>query len=126
MGALESTAGDLNDYGGHDRRRHRVYVTRNTEYHFRDGFCVAVRDRRTGDFLQGHLALRRRIHGGIRFYMNGAIMPNSGDPEPGEAIYFEANGRDLVTSPLERVERPTKEVVSAYPTGKSAKAAATK
>ncbi len=42
-----------NDYAGPDRRRHRVYVTKNTEYHFRDGFCVAVRDRRTGDFLQG-------------------------------------------------------------------------
>ncbi|MFO0673294.1 MAG: hypothetical protein U0235_27385 [Polyangiaceae bacterium] len=35
---------------GPDRRRHRVYVTKNTEYHFRDGFCVAVRgDRRPGD-----------------------------------------------------------------------------
>ena len=43
-----------------ERRRHRVYVTRNTEYHFRDGFCVAVRDRRSGDFLQGHLAVQRR------------------------------------------------------------------
>jgi hypothetical protein len=48
-------------FEGQDRRRHRVYVTRNTEYHFRDGYCVAVRDRRTGDFLHGHLALRRRI-----------------------------------------------------------------
>ena len=33
-------------FSGPDRRRHRVYVTKNTEYHFRDGFCVAVRDRR--------------------------------------------------------------------------------
>ena len=37
------------DYRGTERRRHRVYMTRNTEYHFRDGVCVAVRDRRTGD-----------------------------------------------------------------------------
>lgn len=108
------------DYEGPERRRHRVYVTRNTEYHFRDGFCVAVRDRRTGDFLHGHLALRRRIHGGLRFYLNGAIMPNPGEPEVGEAIYFEANGRDLVTSPLEKIERPVREVVSAYPTGRAA------
>jgi len=103
------------DYGGPERRRHRVYVTRNTEYHFRDGFCVAVRDRRTGDFLHGHLALRRRIHGGLRFFLNGAIVPNPGDPRVGEALYFEANGRDLVTSPLEAVERPTRDVVQAYP-----------
>jgi hypothetical protein len=110
-----TTAHDHSHYVGPDRRRHRVYITRNTEYHFRDGFCVAVRDRRTGDFLQGHLALRRRIHGGIRFFVNGAIAPNAGDPAPGEAIYFEANGRELVTSPLERVERPTREMVAAYP-----------
>jgi hypothetical protein len=98
-----------------ERRRHRVYVTRNTEYHFRDGFCVAVRDRRTGDFLQGHLAVKRRLHGGLKFFGNGAIVPNPGEPQPGEALYFAADGRDLVTSPVERVDRPAKALVAAYP-----------
>ncbi len=102
-------------FAGPDWRRHRVYVTKNTEYHFRDGFCVAVRDRRTGDFLHGHLALRRRVHGGIRFYLNGAIVPNPGEPRMGEALYFATEGRDLVTSPLESVERPAKDLVQAYP-----------
>ena len=101
-------------HDGPERRRHRVYVTKNTEYHFRDGFCIAVRDRRTGEFLHGHLALRRRIHGGIRFFTSGAILPNPGEPQPGEALYFAADGRDLVTSPLESVERPSKELVAAY------------
>ncbi len=104
-----------NTFKGPERRRHRVYVTRNTEYHFRDGFCVAVRDRRTGEFLHGHLALRRRIHGGLRFYLNGAILPNPGEPRLGEALYFATGGRDLVTSPLESVERPPREIVEAYP-----------
>ncbi len=98
-----------------ERRRHRVYVTRNTEYHFRDGFCIAVRDRRSGDFLPGHLAIKRRLHGGLKFFPNGAIVPNPGDPRPGEALYFAADGRDLVTSPLERVDRPMKALVEAYP-----------
>ncbi len=98
-----------------DRRRHRVYVTRNTEYHFRDDACVAVRDRRSGDFLPGHLTLNARLHGGLKFFTNGAIVPNSGDPRPGEALYFAADGRDLVTSPLERIERPSKRLVDAYP-----------
>ncbi|MCL2723956.1 MAG: hypothetical protein FWD69_05905 [Polyangiaceae bacterium] len=98
-----------------ERRRHRVYVTRNTEYHFRDDFCVAVRDRRSGDFLRGHLAIRHRLHGGLKFYGNGAIIPNAGDPLPGEALYFTADGRDLVTSTVERIERPTKAMVDAYP-----------
>lgn len=101
---------------GADRRRHRVYVTKNTEYHFRDGFCVAVRDRRTGEFLHGHLALRRRMHGGVKFFLNGGVLPNPGEPNVGEAIYFAAGGRDLITSPLEAVERPSKELVAAYPT----------
>ena len=98
-----------------ERRRHRVYITRNTEYHFKDGFCVAVRDRRTGDFLQGHLAVRRRLHGGLKFFPNGAIVPNDGDVRPGEALYFAADGRDLVTSPVERIDRPAKAMVAAYP-----------
>jgi hypothetical protein len=111
MGMEASSRGE---FAGPDRRRHRVYVTKNTEYHFRDGFCVAVRDRRTGEFLQGHLALRRRIHGGLKFYLNGAIVPNPGEPKVGEALYFATDGRDLVTSPLEAVERPSKELAEAY------------
>jgi hypothetical protein len=112
---MADNAAHKKDFTGPDRRRHRVYVTKNTEYHFRDGFCVAVRDRRTGDFLRGHLALRRRIHGGLKFFLNGAIVPNPGEPQPGEALYFATDGRDLVTSPLERIERPAREVASAYP-----------
>jgi hypothetical protein len=102
-------------YAGPERRRHRVYVTRNTEYHFRDGFCIAVRDRRSGDFLHGHLALQRRVHGGLKFFPDGGIAPNAGEPKAGESLYFAAEGRDLVTSPLEAVERPSKELVGAYP-----------
>jgi hypothetical protein len=103
------------DYRGPERRRHRVYVTRNTEYHFRDGFCVAVRDRRTGDFLHGHLALQRRVHGGLKFSLGGGIEPNAGEPREGESLYFASEGRDLVTSPLESIERPPRTVVEAYP-----------
>jgi hypothetical protein len=118
----ESTAVTIRElsaksYRGPERRRHRVYVTRNTEYHFRDGFCIAVRDRRTGDFLHGHLALRRRFQGGLKFFSNGGIAPNIGEPRPGESLYFSNDGQDLVTSPLERVERPSKELTQAYPSG---------
>jgi|HubBroStandDraft_2_1064218.scaffolds.fasta_scaffold942195_2 hypothetical protein len=103
------------DYAGPERRRHRVFVTRNTEYHFRDGVCVAVRDRRTGQFLQGHSALAGRIDAGIKFFDNGSIAPSAGEPRPGECLYFASDGRDLVTSPLEAVERPALQTVSMYP-----------
>ena len=112
MGALNTTG---SEYQGEERRRHRVYLTRNTEYHFRDGVCVAVRDRRTGDFLPGHLALRRPLFGGLRFFMNGALLPNPGEPKIGEALFFGEGGRDLITSPLQAVERPAPDMVAHYP-----------
>lgn len=97
-----------------ERRRHKVFVTRNTEYHFRDRMCVAVRDRRTGDFLPGHLALKRELAGGVHRMPNGTLIPRDDDPSLGEALYFMANGLDLVTSPLLRVERPVKDIVKTY------------
>jgi hypothetical protein len=109
-----SQVSQANAFSGADRRRHRVYVTKNTEYHLRDGYCVAVRNRHTGEFLHGHLALRRRIQGGLRHFKNGALIPNPGEPMPGESLFFLTGGRDLVTSPLEGVERPAKELVQAY------------
>src|SRR5271163_4450999 len=115
MGASSSRSGvdrgaavEAPSFGGPERRRHRVYVTRNTEYHFRDGFCDAVRDRRTGDFLQGHLAWRRRIEGGLKFAEGGVIQPNMGEPIAGESLYFSHDGHDLVTSAVQSVERPTR------------------
>jgi hypothetical protein len=116
--AIASEADATSAYRGPERRRHRVYVTRNTEYHFRDGFCVAVRDRRTGEFLHGHLALQRRVHGGLKFSVSGGIEPNAGEPREGESLYFASEGRDLVTSPLESIERPPRTVVEAYPARK--------
>jgi hypothetical protein len=102
-------------YEGPERRRHRVYVTRNTEYHVRDRLCVAVRDRRTGDFMHGHLAIRRRFEGGLRFLQGGGIAPNPHEPRAGESLYFVGDGRDLVTSALQGVGRPSKEIVAEYP-----------
>ena len=102
------------EFVGAERRIHKVYVTRNTEYHFRDDVCVAVRDRRSGDWLAGHLALRRQVHGGVRFFLNGAALPNPGTPRIGESLFFASGERDLVTSPVESIERPEKHVVAAY------------
>ena len=97
-----------------ERRRHRVFVTRNTEYHFRDKMCVAVRDRRSGDFLPAHLAMKRELGGGVHRLANGTLVPREAEPGPGEALYFMADGLDLVTSPLIKVERPAREVVKTY------------
>ena len=98
-----------------ERRVHKVFVTRNTEYHLKSGVCVAVKDRQSGEWLRAHLALSQRIHGGLRFTRAGGIHANLGIPLVGESLFFHAAGRDLVTSPVLAVERPEREVVSAYP-----------
>ena len=98
-----------------DRRIHKVFVTRNTEYHVRRDLCVAVKDRRSGEWLRSHLTLRNRVHGGIRFNRAGGVLPNPGLPEIGDSLFFHAAGRDLVTSPVLSVERPPRDVVVRYP-----------
>jgi hypothetical protein len=92
-----------------------MYVTRNTEYHFRSGICVAVRDRRSGTWLPAHLALARTLAGRVRFQPNGVALPAEGEPQVGEALYFGGDGRDLVTSVLCNVDRPKKKLVEDYP-----------
>ncbi len=102
-------------YGGPERRRHKMFVTKNTEYHFRDRVCVAVRDRRSGTWMPAHLALCRRLGGAVRFQPNGFPIPATGEPGVGEALFFDDDGRDLVTSSVCAVERPPKTLVETYP-----------
>ncbi len=97
-----------------ERRQHKMFVTRNTEYHFRGPLCVGVRDRRTGSWLSSHLAQGRQLSGAVRFHQNGAAVPVAGEPEVGEALYFGEGGRDLVTSALCAVERPGKAALVHY------------
>jgi hypothetical protein len=102
---------------GSERRQHRMYVTRNTEYHFRGQICVAVRDRKTGCFLQSHLAVARTLSCGVRYQDNGTAIPSGGPPLVGEALYFSSarDGRELVTSLCSSIERPERDLVAAYP-----------
>jgi len=98
-----------------DRRRHRVYLTRNTEYHTRDNRCVGVRDRATGEWQWDHKALSARVLGGISF-RNGGVRPTPGIPSPGESLYlWRKDGESLITSELEAIARPEAQVVRSYP-----------
>ena len=101
-------------YLGKERRAHKVFVTRNTEYHVRGKLCVGVRDRRSGEWLRAHLALRGEISFGLRFDVAGGIAPSVGNPAVGDSLFLHAGGRDLVTSTILSVERPAREHVSKY------------
>ncbi len=107
-------------YEGPERRRHTVFVTRNTEYHLRDGVCVAVRDRSSKRWAEGHMALRLRMEGAVRMHSNGALIPVFNRPDAGDALFFsyrtpEGEDRQLVTSRIEAVDRPRKADVNSYP-----------
>jgi hypothetical protein len=101
-------------YKGPDRRIHRVFVTRNSEYHLKLNTCVAIRDRKTGEWQQRHLALYRDVSGSIAYSANGNIRVNPGLPKVGESMYFDAHDCELITSAIVSVERPRYTTVVHY------------
>ena len=116
-----STESTSHVYEGPERRRHRVFVTHHSEYHCRDGVCVAVRDRRRGVFVQGHSAIGRHITGSVRFNDNGGIAAAHDPiaPQVGEQLCFSSDELDdpgnILTSELDDIVRPPKETVDGYP-----------
>ena len=98
---------------GSERRVHRVFVTRNTEYHVRAEVCVAVRDRAGDRWRDDHPAVGRRLAGALK-HLHGGIVPTLDPPEVGHSVYFRRGDRDLVTSVVERIERPARDVVATY------------
>ncbi len=106
-------------YPGTERRRRFVYVTKNTEYHAQDGLCVAVRDKRSGAWLDEHAAVAQRIEGGVRTLTNGCVLPTLEEPTVGDPMYFvlgrEEDDWQLVTSRIEAIERPARADLRIYP-----------
>ncbi len=100
-------------YIGPERRIHRVYVTRNTEYHVRAGLCVGVRDLVAARWCEEHPALGRELEGALRYQGTG-VMPVLDEPRIGDAIYFRQGERDLVTSRVQRIDRPARDVIRDY------------
>jgi hypothetical protein len=105
---------DIAPYSGPERRKRRVYVTHNTEYHMHEGVCVAVRDRRTGEWQRDHLAVGRKLEGALAHERSGAGVFHV-TPEVGDSMLFQAGPRELITSPLERVDRPGRGDIAQYP-----------
>jgi hypothetical protein len=104
-----------------ERRRHRVFVTRNSEYHCRDDVCVAVRDLATGEFFEYHRAIGRRRTGSVRVTECGeiaAFSPAHEEPHVGESLCFAdaRRVRELRTTELCAVRRPKLGMPEAAPT----------
>jgi hypothetical protein len=109
---------DARAYVGPERRRNRVFVTRNSEYLCRDGRCIAVRDRHTGAFTPDHPAIGKLVSGGIRFSSEGGVLDVSARDAlvVGQQVCFSTGDGDLehdvVTSSLLAVERLPKELAA--------------
>jgi hypothetical protein len=117
MGLLQSSSRH-DEYTGPNRRRHQVFVTNNSEYHCRDGLCLAVRDLHTGMFRRRHEAIGKKITSAVRFNEDGGIASISepGQTHVGEQLCFasERVDHELITSVVRSIERPPKEIVSQY------------
>src|SRR5262245_8953880 len=97
-----------------ERRRHKCFVTRNREYHTRDNLVVAVRDRTTGEFVKDHSALLGSVEGALREKEELSFVEGLAGVQPGDALCIYRGERSLVTSAVQRIERPPKEIVNRY------------
>jgi len=98
-------------YQGPERRKNRVFVTRNREYYVRGTVCIAVRDKGSSQWLLDHGAVGSEIDGGIEPLANGALRI-SHDVGIGQRICFK---NDLLTSAVSRVLRTTREMFDTLP-----------
>ncbi len=103
------------EYSGPERRRRKVYLTRNTEYHFKDELCIAVRHRDTGQWRMAHVALQRKLSGSVALSEHGEVQPKTLPPTVGDCLYFLAEGVDVITSRLTDVARPLPQTIATYP-----------
>ena len=109
-------------YAGEERRRHKVFITRNTEYHVRSGIVVGVRPRGSRDWMRCHKALAMRVEGHVE---PEAMVPHTGLPKPGQRLFLATEDNDVVTSAIVAIVRPPRSLVSEYPSPEELKLALT-
>ena len=95
-----------------ERRRNKLFVTQNTEYHLRDRRCVAVRDLWTGEWRTDHPAVGTRLFGAVR-PGPGGLEPLT-EPMVDSLLWFESGENDILTSRLTAITRPPKSAVARY------------
>lgn len=112
---VDATPSAARSYLGPERRRRRVFITQTTEYHFVDTRCVLVRDRRTGEILRSHLALWQDLEGVLGAHGYDGPLDEGRPVQPGDALRLRNGTRELITSPILRIERPTQSSLLSYP-----------
>lgn len=93
-----------------ERRRHVVYVTKNTEYHCRDEECVGVKNLTSGGWLRHHPALRGQLLGAINI-KRGALQRKR--PAVGLRLVF-LKDKSVLTTKVVYAGRPERESILSY------------
>ncbi len=89
-----------------------VFATANTEYHLRGALCVAIRDRRTGEWLTEHDALGAEVTCMLA-RVGGQWRRHVLSPRTGSALWF---SKVQVTTSTIRACRPaTNHETTQYP-----------
>ena len=78
----------------------QLFITRNREYVMRDDVCIGVRDRRTGNWLSGHVAIDQRVQAMVRPRGRKVVAQPFG-PHVGSSLYFPRG--PVVTSAVRKV-----------------------
>ena len=94
-----------------ERRLNKRFVTLNTEYHVHEDTCVGVKCRHSNAWIDDHMAVGHNLSGGLVRTAHGYTPAR---PGPGSSLWFDAGGRDIVTSTVIEVDRPGKTAVGYY------------
>ena len=90
-----------------------VFATHNTEYHLRASRCVAIRDRRTGEWITEHQALGADVTCMLAPQRGGGWRRHALSPRTGSVLWFQSV--EVTTSTI-RVARVAEEHETAqYP-----------
>jgi len=97
-----------------ERRRHKVYITQNTEYHLRNDTCVGIKSCRDGSWIRDNKVLMARLVGAVDS-VGELAEHRCGMPEVGKYLLFLSDeGELIVTTKLENIDRPFKDAVINY------------
>jgi hypothetical protein len=108
----ERPAEDAPGSGTTARGHYHVLFTQNTEYHCRNGTCIAVRDRKTGNWLPDHQAVNVAVISALHLRADKGLQfepPAIGDP----LVFYTKSARMLVTSPIQQIICPEEDPVPA-------------
>lgn len=82
----------------------KIYITLNTEYVVGDdGKCVAAIDRHSDLMVEDHMAIGRKVDGGLIRGAGGYMQAKVG---PGASLLLDKGGLEVVTSTVIEVKEP--------------------